>query len=104
MRNQVLARHRQAAGQSKTTDKLPRILRAAANGQIDTLIVDESMHCWGQWDPIQRRVQVSPEPTAGDEDLLNVASVLTAQRQGHVHVVDHEHMPADSAASAVLLY
>jgi hypothetical protein len=104
MREQVMARHRHAAGQSKTVDKLPRILTAAANGQIDTLIIDNSAHRWGRWDSAHRRVQIHRKPAPADEDLLNLATVLTAQRKGHVHAVDHERMPGSEPATAVLLY
>jgi len=100
----TVERYNESAGTGATSDNIREIVPAAAHGRVDTLLVAEGAHIWGQFDPENIRVEVRDEAEPGDEDLLDLASVLTLQNSGVVHAASPEKVPGHDGVIALYRY
>jgi len=96
--------YRQLVGTGRASRDLSTIVTAAYDGRIATLFVAINVQQWGVFRNESREVEVHQEPTAGDEDLLDIAAAYTLLRRGTVYAVDPEHMPDATPAAAILRY
>jgi hypothetical protein len=100
----AVARYQALAGTGGTASSVAEVLRAAAEGRIDVLLVASGKYLWGRFDPASLAVELTDGADADGEDLLDLAAVETLLRGGSVFVVSPEEIPADSAVAAVLRY
>lgn len=77
---------------------------AACEGRVATLFVPAGVERWGKVDGGGRKVHVHKELQAGDEDLLDLATVQTFLQGGAVHVIPPERMPQGAEIGALLRY
>ncbi|MHB0958541.1 MAG: baeRF3 domain-containing protein [Pirellulaceae bacterium] len=91
------------AGSKSATDDLAEIIRAAAVGQIDTLMVAEGAEQWGSVEESSGKV-VFLEPEAEDaEELVNYAVVHTLANGGIVYSLPAPHPFASGRFAAAIL-
>jgi hypothetical protein len=88
-------------GTGRTSDDLAEIVRAAHEGQIETLFVALDKDQWGMFDPAGGMVAVHERAQPGDEDLLNLAVTETIRHRGTVYAVAAEKVPGNSPAAAI---
>jgi hypothetical protein len=86
-----------------TTD-ISSAVKAAHFGQVETLFVPLGRQIWGRYDAENNKVVITPEPSAEDEDLLDVAAAETILNSGQVFAVPPEQMPGDSDLAVILRY
>jgi hypothetical protein len=79
------------------------IVEAAADGRVETLFVAVDRCAWGRFDSSNRRVEMHHVRAAGDEDLVNLAAVLTLRHDGAVYASMPEEI-SGSAAAALFRY
>ena len=104
-RQEAVAKYQKLVGTGKTSDDLRRIVLAAQQGQVESLFVDRTAHCWGTFDAATSHMTVRPSPASepGDDDLLDYAAVQTLLHRGAVYAVPAEQVPAPPVA-AILRY
>lgn len=100
----AVERYRELAGTGMTSDNIKEIVPAAAHGRVDTLLVAEGAHLWGDFDSSTLSVEVREEPRPGDEDLIDLASASTLDNSGVVHAVEPEKMPSPDGLVAIFRY
>jgi hypothetical protein len=88
---------------------LDDILRAAAQGRVDALMLDESRFAWGQYDPITgdvvARMGYAAHPEHDDEDeLMDLAASQTLLHRGTAFALPAKQMPFGLAIAAVYRY
>ena len=105
-----------AIGQFQNAVQTPRasahlddILRAAVQGRVDALLLDESRFAWGQYDPITgdvaARMGYSPHPDHDDaEELMDLAASQTLLHRGSAYALPSKQMPFGLAIAAVYRY
>ena len=105
-----------AIGQFQNAVQTPRasahlddILRAAVQGRVDALLLDESRFAWGQYDPITgdvaARMGYSPHPDHADaEELMDLAASQTLLHRGSAYALPSKQMPFGLAVAAVYRY
>ena len=98
----AITRYRDLRGTGRTADTLDEALRAANEGQVETLLVDESACTWGPPGSGRPVLRLGSTPTV--EEQLESAVVATLSRDGAVFVVPESEMPAASAAVAIVRY
>ncbi len=103
-RRLVLDRVRELAGSEKTSTDVARIVPAAANGKIDTLLVDPRRDQPGAYSPLSGLATLCDAPAPGSEDLINLAVAETMLHGGSVFAADSRELPAPSPAAAVYRY
>lgn len=81
---------------------LSLVLPAAAAGQVDTLFVALDREQWGRYDPLTGAMTLHETQEVGDDDLLNVAAVLSMQYSGTVHAAPASEAPGDEGCAAIL--
>jgi hypothetical protein len=59
---------------------------------------------WGRFGPEQGNVVAHGSQAAGDEDLLNVAAVMTLRQGGRAFAIERSRIPRQSAVIATLRY
>ncbi len=60
------------------------IVRAASDGQVETLLIQEGKTLWGVFDPQRREAMLRDEPDGVCEDLLDRAALDTFRQGGSV--------------------
>ena len=103
-REQAVEAYNIATGHDAAVSDLGELLPAALDGRIATLLLSANTHRWGVFEVENRRTREHPIAEPTDEDLLNVAAVLTCRTGGNVFVLPHEKMPEGSDAAGVLRY
>jgi hypothetical protein len=92
-----------AKAQGLASEHLVDIVRAAQDGRVDTLFVDEGTMLWGTVDP-HHDVVLSEEPQDGDEELLNMASICALQTHATVYQLPSGRMPGEAPLAAIFRY
>jgi hypothetical protein len=103
VREQALARFRELGDRSRAISDVERLVRAAAEGRVETLLVAPGRHRWGTFDPASLEVRLHSEREAGDDDLVDLAVSLTLSMGGSVITMPREAAGTDPLA-AVLRY
>jgi hypothetical protein len=107
-RNQqeALERFAELHGQQNglASSDLEPVVRAAAGGRVETLIVPMGVQRWGRYDPETNSIRLDPEPTPWNDDLLNFAAVQTLLNSGNVYVVPQDLVPGQSEIAAIYRY
>lgn len=84
--------------------KLPDVLRAAADGRVETVFVASDVMRWGSVDDSDRSVSIHEEYSPGDLDLLDRAAVESHVNGGKAQVITRDAFPGESVALARLRY
>lgn len=102
--NEVLSRYSEARGSQLTTTDIEQAVISAHDGRVWVLFVAMSIQKWGRYDTQQRKVYAHERYEAGDEDLLDLATVYTLINGGTVYTLAAEKMPEQSPVAAALRY
>ena len=84
--------------------KLEEILTAARDGRVDAALIASDETIWGHFDEDKGTVSASGTPTGGEEDLLNLAAVMTLATGGAVLTLPRSRLPRMVPAAAALRY
>jgi hypothetical protein len=98
----AIERYHALRGTGRTVGTLEDVLRAAIEGQVETLLVDESACTWGSRSDGRSVLRLGSPPMVGER--LESAVVTTLGRDGAVFVVPDLEMPEPSPAAAILRY
>lgn len=103
-RDKAMNWYEEAGKTGVRTDRLEEVIPAAFQGRIHTLMVTCDDHVWGRFDQAKQKIEVHQREHPGDEDLVNLAAVLTAKSGGAVHAVDPQQMPERRQVMALFRY
>jgi hypothetical protein len=105
-RQEALDRFNELHGQQNglASSDLEPVVRAAAGGRVETLIVPLGVETWGRYDPQTDSVRVDSEPTPWNEDLLNFAAAQTLLNSGNVYAVPQKQLPHQAEVAAIYRY
>lgn len=100
---------RSRAQEMKHTDLVvsdaPDIVRAAADGRVQTLLIRRGSRLWGRFDERERSFEFYHEDSNQAEDLLDLAALETYRKGGSVFVIPKAEMPeSEKPAVAVLRF
>ncbi len=84
--------------------KVDEVIRAAAAGQVDELLIAEGEELWGKYDPVRDTIEAHGHEVPGDEDLIDLAAIQTLLNGGNVHLLPKENMPRQSTVAATFRY
>jgi hypothetical protein len=87
-----------------TSTDLHKLLPAAKQGWVDTLLVDGARCIWGNFYPDSDQVHIHGQPKTGDEDLLNLAIIHVLIGRGEVYTSSEKQMPDRAAQAAIFRY
>jgi hypothetical protein len=85
----------------RTSNTLAEILPAACQGRVQSLFVALGIQQWGRFDESRNETTILDEPTAQNEDLLNLAAMHTFITGGSVYAVAPENVPGGESVAAV---
>lgn len=103
-RTRAAARVEEAWASPRTTPDPASIVPAAAHGRVDVLFVSNDAEWWGSYESGTERVTVRPQQGAGDQDLLDLATLHTLLNGGDVYSLPAADMPKGEDAVALLRY
>jgi hypothetical protein len=101
---QAEERFKSLTGTGKASDDIDVVARAAANGLVDTLLVDLERPVYGLLDLSTGAVSRADGPGPDSYDITDKAAVLTATHGGTVLALDKTELPSDSPAAAIFRY
>jgi hypothetical protein len=99
---QALAQYRQRIGTGMATNELGDVLAAAAEGNVEMLMLAQNRDLWGRYDLPTHFLKLRESPRPGDEELLNFAAIETFRHGGKVYAVPVEEMPENVVVTATL--
>jgi hypothetical protein len=91
-------------GTGHASNNVEEIVRATANGRVDSLFVTIGKQVWGFYNPRSEEVHVHEKVEAGDDDLLDVAAIQTILHGGTVFAVKEDEIPGGSMIAANFRY
>jgi hypothetical protein len=97
---EAAALFRQAVGTGMASSDPREIVPAAYDGLVDSLFVTPGQH-WGRFEPETRAVDVHPQFSEANEDLLDFAAVHTFLNGGSVYLRGEALMPEQSGLAAL---
>ncbi|MDM3852633.1 MAG: hypothetical protein PT119_22290 [Aphanizomenon gracile PMC627.10] len=102
----LMAVYLQLAGEEsdKIANDIKTIVPAAYYQRVDTLFVPEKEYIWGKFDLPTATVELHPEPTPEDEDMLDFAVIHTMLNGGRVYSLEPEAMPRGVKVAAICRY
>jgi hypothetical protein len=103
-RNQAAASLNNLIDTERTAVDLAEIVRAAHQGQIDTLFIAKDQEKWGSYDASTHRVTIHDHPATGLYDLVDLAAVQTLRQGGAVFVVEKQAVPQQQIMAAKFRY
>jgi hypothetical protein len=103
-REAVVARYHQAEANQRAAQGLEAVLPAAHEGRIASLLVASDVERWGRYDSEQRALEIHDQPVPGDEELLNLATVVACQNGAEVYTYPGEQIPEKQGLVAVFRY
>jgi hypothetical protein len=83
--------------------RLEEILAAARDGRVDSLLIAADETIWGHFDEGRGVAAARGTPT-GEEDLLNLAAVMTLATGGAAFSLPRDQLPRSVPAAAALRY
>lgn len=94
-RIEALQRYKRLTGADpkQVSAEVERVVMAATEGRVDTLIAGIDAHLWGRYDARNRSIQVLDAHSLDSEDLIDLAAVETLRHGGQVYAVPREHVP-----------
>lgn len=106
---EAITRFQNAVQTPRASAQLDDILRAAAQGRVESLLLDAARFAWGSYDPItgdtRSRVGDSSEPAQADDDeLMDLAASQTLLHRGAAFNLPSKQMPFGLAIAAVFRY
>jgi hypothetical protein len=87
----------------RTSSNLRKVVASAAQGLVRFLFVPPEAEQWGSLVPPET-VHVHDKPEPGDDELLNLAAILTIRHGGQVYVVPPGELPEGAGIAAVFRY
>ena len=88
----------------RTSNTLAEILAAAYQGRVQSLFVALGEQQWGRFDEARNETLIAGEPTAQDQDLLNLVAIQTFLTGGSVYPVPAGDVPGGRNVAAVFRY
>ena len=83
--------------------RLEEILAAARDGRVDSLLIAADETIWGHFDE-GRGIAAARGTPNGEEDLLNLAAVMTLATGGTAFSLPRDKLPRSVPAAAALRY
>ncbi len=103
-RKQAMEAYGSLLDKDQATQDMDQILNAAANGQIETLMVSKDAQVWGTFDKKSRKATYHTQRQADSQDLVDWAVTQALQTDADVYVTEPDQMPNDAIAAATLRY
>ena len=97
----AISRWHNAAHTDLAQTSLEKIVVAAHDGQIDTLLIAPGRQQWGTYEPDKRKVTTADEGDAENYDLLDFAAVRTLRTDGKVVLVDDSDQLGETGVAAI---
>jgi hypothetical protein len=79
-----------------------QVLKAAANGRVDTLFIDTQSELWGSFDPSTQKIELHATRKDSSDDMLEFAARETLRHAGLALALDADKMPAKTSVAALL--
>lgn len=103
-REETITQYKHMAGTGKTSREITEIVPAAAQGRVEKLVVALDVQIWGSFSPDRGSVEIHGGPSAGNEDLLDLAAFKTMLNGGVVYTAEPEEMPDKACIAALFRY
>lgn len=102
--NRATEKYHELESKGLAGDGLDLVVPAAYYGRVESLFVEEEIHCWGTFDPGSDRINLSENKREEGNDLVDFATAHTVLNDGQIFTVNREEMPSDSPLAAIFRY
>jgi hypothetical protein len=99
--DELIARYEEAQSKSLGSEDPFEIARAAVEGNVWVLLIDNDRVYPGAIDTVSGDIEFSKEPEVHDHDVLEDLAVTAIRNGGEVLVLPSERMPSDSGVAAI---
>ena len=102
--DKALERYGNATSSGAAITDTAEVVKAAAQGRVDTLLLNPDFAVYGEYDHENARVAVREEREPGDCDLASFAAEQSLVKGGRVYTVENGRMPDGAGLAAILRY
>lgn len=103
-REKAKRRLSRARSESKFSNDLDTIAKAATEGRVDTLFLSRKPREWGVFDAEECELELHDTRHDLDEDLLNVAAIEVMRTGGKVYTMRRIDIPREAKAAAIFRF
>jgi len=100
-KDEELEKYHEMKSKGKASNKIEDILTTAQAGGIDTLFFEEGYQRWGSYRPKEGKLDLHEKAKPGDDDLIDLAAVMTMENHGSVFALSADKMPESANLAAV---
>lgn len=101
--DELLRAYDELKGKDQVADDLATVAKAAIQGRVRCLLVEEGAQVWGEMNRTTGGIAIhEQQEDTRDEDLLDDLAELTLAHRGEVLMLDAERMPEEAPAAALL--
>ena len=101
---EAFSQYHRLAGTGRTSTEIRDILPAAAHGRVACLCLAVGLQQWGTYAADTGAIEMHSEAQPGDEDLLDLAAMLTVSNSGTVYAVEPARVPGGAPLAAIYRY
>ena len=95
-REEKLKLYSQYIGTGKASADVNMIIKAAIEGRIDTLFVQNGAEIFGDYDSSTQEANVQDELTDDNISLLNLIAIKVLETDGSIYILEEEDMPDEN--------
>ncbi|WP_235923500.1 baeRF7 domain-containing protein [Psychroflexus aurantiacus] len=103
-REEKLKLYNEYIGTGKASADVNMIIKAAIEGKIDTLFVQNGAELFGEYDSSTQKANVQKELTDSNVSLLNLIAIKVFEKGGSIYILEKEEMPDENHKTVNAVY
>lgn len=91
-------------GSGKASGDVNKIIKAAIEGRIDSLFVQNGVEIFGKYDDTKQVADIQNKPNHDNLSLLNLITIKVFEKGGTIYIMEKEDMPDENFKKVNALY
>lgn len=100
----MIQEYHDGVGRDLATSDLEKVLLAAEQGRIRTLLVAKNKEIWGTFNFETKELEIKPDQDVQTDDLLDMAALKVLQTNGEIYLLHADQMPDGKEVVALYRY
>lgn len=96
--------YKEYIGTGKASADVNMIIKAAVEGRIDSLFVQNGAEIFGDYDTNKQEADIQEKPTENNISLLNLIAIKVFEKDGTIYILEEEEMPDENHKTLNAVY
>lgn len=103
-KNEKLDLYQEYIGTGKASADVNMIIKAAVEGRIDTLFIQNGAEIFGDYDTMNQVSDIQTKQTENNISLLNLIAIKVFEKEGSIYILEEDEMPDENHKILNVLY